>query len=143
MGIIVNDEFKKQMDSNLTWLSATNTTSVRHYSTKDVTISRCAPKSSTSKNKSIRYNFTMRNKTSLVLGEWVDIAIYKNRIFFKPSTQQAGGLKMYSHNGKSKTNPFLQVTEKDNTKILSEFIGDYDMRYDDFYELYYIERPTT
>jgi len=142
--VMINDDFKRQIDSKFDWFSVTNQKKYgnRHHSNQDVTINRCSPRTPDAKNQQIRYNFTMRNKTSLVLGEWIDIAIYKNRVFFRPSTQKDGGYKMYCHNNsKSKTNPFLQIPETETTKGLIDFVGDYDMHYDDFYELYYIEKP--
>lgn len=127
------------------WLSTANNSSNRHYTNKDITITECKPKSD-SKNRVVRYNITLRNKVPMVLGEYVDLAVYKNRIFLKASTQKDGGYKVYGHFNtdkdgiKKRTNPFLQVSQNDTTKILSEFVGDYDLQWDEFLELYYIER---
>ena len=142
MTVQINDDFKKKIETKFDWFSASNDKRYgnRHLSYQDITINRCTPKTPEAKNKGIRYNLTCRNKVPEILGEWVDIAIYKNRVFFRPSTQQDGGYKMYSHNSTTKTNPFLQILETENTKGLMEFVGDYDLKYDELYELYYIEK---
>lgn len=142
---INRDLDSKMVTEKFVWLSTTNNSSNRHYTSKDITITECKPKSD-SKNRVVRYNITLRNKVPMVLGEYIDIAVYKNRIFLKPSTQKDGGYKVYAHfssdkdGNKRRANPFLQLSQNDATKILSEFVGDYDLQWDEFLELYYIER---
>lgn len=115
--------------SELQWLSHVDGSSKR-YSTKDVSISllkageRC----------SARFNITLRNGSSEKLGQRIDIAVVKNRMFFRGGEL---GYKLYVG---QRTNPMLQITLNDNTKILEQFVGDYDLQYDEFYELYYIEK---
>ena len=136
MEVIKNEKFN--------WLSAQNTPTGRARSQSDITISEVGPCSKGGRN---RYNITLRNEVPDKLGTYVDLALFKNRIFFRPSSAEANGYKMYNRNhtngsGKEvKGNPFIQVCKTESTKALSDFVGHYELKYDEFYELYYIEKP--
>lgn len=143
MTVAINNNFRNQMVSEkFEWMSVNNARSKEvSRSTSDVSIRECEPNKAHTKT---RYNITFRNHSAEVLGNYVDLAIYKNRIFFRPSSAEDRGYKIYKHDpntSKSKPyNPFTQVNKTEYTEGLSEFIGNYEMKFDEFYELYYVER---
>ena len=108
----------------------------KSVSTQDVTIRECKAQKT---HPTGRFNITLRNGVDEKFGVCVDIAPYKNRIFFRASTEGQGGYKIYAH-GNERKNPFIQVNVTEKSKILKEFEGNYDLQYDEFYELYYIEK---
>lgn len=68
------------------------------------------------------------------------IAVYKNRIFFK---EDECGMKVsFTHGKRPKEENATGHIAFLERKIgnIDAFIGDYDLHYDEFYELYYIER---
>lgn len=87
--------------------------------------------------------FTFRNKSRHVVSEtdYVMIAVVKNRVFFKGSTANEGFL--IGHQANTQDNGYLRISQADFVSRLSPFIGDYELKYDKFYELYYIEKGET
>ena len=78
-----------------------------------------------------------RNGTRDHFGQRVQLAVMKNRIYFRGNED---GFKLFNLNQK-KPNGYLKLFEKtDICKKVSEFLGDYALRFDEFYELYYIEK---
>lgn len=91
--------------------------------------------------------FTFRNGTAQILSNtnYVQICAHKNRIFFRESSMKEGYKLTFnvknserSNTEASQLNRYLKVSI--NTDTYKAFEGDYDLKYDDFLELYYIEK---
>lgn len=91
------------------------------------------------------YCFTFRNDVGLKLNEeYVEIAIYENRMYFRPTKDKHLGYKIRSYSCKdpSKCNGNTKIKKnEENKELLDKFIGDYKLEYDKVYKLYYIEIP--
>lgn len=83
-------------------------------------------------------SFTFRNDVWQFFGERVEIAIYKNRILFRTATNSTG-MQLCSGSAKTPNKYFKMKVDKTTQVIKDKFIGDYELKYDSFYELYYIE----
>lgn len=82
-------------------------------------------------------SFTLRNGTYKYLGEYVELAICKNRVYFKSVDHEA----LHFMNNKASDNYYARITvESKTTKILEQFVGDYDLEYDKYLEFYYVEK---
>lgn len=77
-----------------------------------------------------------RNKIEERVGTNLELAVYKNRVFFRqtdvPAMNMLSNRETPNRYGKIGTGAIVQT--------LKNFIGDYDLKYDTFYELFYIER---
>ena len=81
---------------------------------------------------------TFRNNIYELFGEYIQFAVYKNRLLFRTSNP-GEGLKLYSGSSKC-NNRYIKFKLDDDTLVIKDkFIGDYELQYDNFYELYYIE----
>ena len=70
--------------------------------------------------------------------EFITFAILKNRIYFKGVDKHDGYKVSLNH-----VNGYVQATlQPKEVKAYSKFIGDYSLKYDEIYELYYIEKIT-
>ena len=87
--------------------------------------------------------FTFRNKSRYAVSKTnhVMIAVVKNRVFFKTSDENNGFLIGSQSN--TKEHGYLRISHTDYVSRLLPFIGDYELKYDKFYELYYIEKGET
>ena len=96
---------------------------------KDVYISLCkrGPQNGDKRNIS----FTFRNNIDEIFEEHVMIAPHKNRIYFK---NDANGYKI----SKATKSPTLKIGI--HIDLLKDFIGEYDLLFDEYWELYYIEK---
>jgi|GEM_PF-1248196 len=78
-----------------------------------------------------------RNGTREYFKERAQLAVMKNRIYFRGNDD---GYKLYCV-GQKKPNGYLKLSEPtDICKKVTEFLGDYALKYDEFYNLYYIEK---
>ena len=83
-------------------------------------------------------SFTFRNDVWQFFGENIEFAVFKNRVMFR-TAKKGEGLQLYK-GADNCPNRYIRIRLDDNTNILKEkFIGDYELKYDSFYELYYIE----
>jgi len=93
-------------------------------------------------SKNYRYGFTIRNDAVKVLGDYADVAVYKNRVLFKPCAESEG----YKLSASSKStgtkcpNKYFSIAKTEYSQELEDFIGDYELQYDKFYEVYYVEK---
>ena len=125
-------DVKKAQDEKFNWLSRTG--KAYHRAKSDVSINciKCGGK---------QYgglSFTFRNDVWQFFGERVEFAIYKNRILFRTAAP-GEGLSLFNGNTTCSNKYFKVRLDKDTQVIKDKFIGDYDLKYDSFYELYYIE----
>lgn len=92
-------------------------------------------------------NIYLRNGVKEFFGEYVKMGIYKNRIIFEPAVGKNEGFKItrptkgtinkdtadaYGH--------FMAYLSKDKYEIFKEWVGDYELRNDDFYDYHYIQQ---
>lgn len=82
-------------------------------------------------------NITFRNGLGeLFRTHYISVAIWKNRLFFR-ATDKEEGIKLVQRN--SEKNHYARIGTEAFVKKLLVFEGDYELKYDDFYEMYYIE----
>lgn len=86
----------------------------------------------------MRMSFTFRNGVYEKLSTTgrLRFALYKNRIIFQDSEK---GLKFYKGTKSDTNTRYVQLAPND-LEAWKTFIGDYDLKFDEFYEYYYIER---
>lgn len=63
----------------------------------------------------------------------------KNRIYFKQGTQM-NGLLLGKNNGTKLDNRYSRFYSDEDVKFFLDFVGEYELKHDDFNELYYIEK---
>lgn len=84
-----------------------------------------------------RLNFSFKNDIDQLFGgDYVVFALMKNRIYFKASNS-IEGYKLSKAKNRAYVAATLNGSQVDEYK---KFIGDFDLKFDVFYELYYIER---
>lgn len=89
--------------------------------------------------------FAFRNKIEKVFGKgdvYLQFGSVKNRIYFKVADPKIG----YKLNNKNSANAaYVQATCTKEMKAIYEWFcpGEYHLKYDDFQELYYIEKEKT
>lgn len=100
-----------------------------HKSPSDITIS--------ASKKQNQINIYFRNETPDKFQKGVKFGIYKNRIIFEPDER---GYKVTAYNPKQKRNQgHILATVKEVDKY-REWIGDYKLLWDDFYEFWFISK---
>lgn len=67
------------------------------------------------------------------------VARFKNRIFFKTGDKSDGILLSKNKNTTAETR-YARVQRANVNEQFAIYDGDYELKYDEFYELYYIER---
>lgn len=121
-----------ELANKLNWIGCS-----KHYSKRgnDVTIT-------IAKNKDKNaISITMRNDIFKLLGDEVDyieVAVYKNRVFFRQSDDK-NGILLKSNKNATQTTRYAKINIDRDVAYLVPFAGDYEMKHDDFYDLYYIE----
>ena len=122
----------KVKNERLNWMGKNHKT--KRKSVSDVSISE----GNVTARGYVRYTVTFRNSIHELFGNYVDFAAYKDRLFIAPPLETGCGYKL--HTGDKNKNPFCQITKSEDTCALSEFIGDFEVEYDDFLDLYYITK---
>jgi len=84
-------------------------------------------------------NFTFRNGIEGMLGdgERLMFARFKNRIIFKLDDN---GVKFT--NGGGENSRYAKFCVNPNNEYITGFVGDYELKYDELYEYYYVEKET-
>lgn len=93
------------------------------------------------KNGYYTLTFAFRNNISNVFGKenvYLQFGIVKNRLYFKVADPKIG----YKLTSKSSLTHYMQATcSKEMRAAFEEFCpGEYHLKYDDFQELYYVEK---
>ena len=132
--MITKEELFEMQNKKFNWLGKGKERAA--LSDADLSISKCK---GGPKDKSMRFSFVIRNKYRTEFGTHIDVCIYKNRVFFRDATGNHSGYKISDKN--NKVNRYFSIAEKDDTYALNDFIGNWKLEYDKFYELYYIENP--
>lgn len=78
---------------------------------------------------------TFRNGCGEKFGSTIQVAVYKNRVMFRTAED---GICMQRNKAVQSNNIYARFSDVNGE--LKNFIGDYELKYDDFYELYYIEK---
>lgn len=138
-------ELVPDINKKLKWLSNPNKDRKSRGLNYDVSI-RNAIKSRDKKTgtvKSYTYSFTFRNDVGAKFKEkYLDVAILDDRLYFRPSKNGQFSIHSYKlTSDKSKVNANIGIQKNDKTECIEKFIGDYDLKYDKVYELFYIEIP--
>lgn len=115
-------------------------TSKQDYKDVGITLSH-HNKNAARKNDYYSITFAFRNNIFKAFGKgniYLQFGVVKNRIYFKVADPKIG----YKLSTKSGLTSYMQVTCTKETKaIYEEFCpGEYHLKYDDFQELYYIEK---
>mgnify|MGYP003297646411 CR=1 FL=1 len=84
-------------------------------------------------------NVTFRNSVNELVTQtdYMVVAPFKNRLFFKSATDVNGLLLCKNANS---PNRYIRINRESDVESLTKFAGNYDLKYDEFYELYYIEK---
>lgn len=128
---------KQMQDEKFNWVGRQSAT--KRFSANDVSLNLIKVGGGKDGKSYYGYSLTFRNDTWINFGNSIEIAAYKNRILFRKSSD---GLKLASKKGSKTNNHYCKINTCDDEtmKALKEFIGDYELKYDQFYELYYIEK---
>lgn len=70
---------------------------------------------------------------------YIQVAIFKNRVFFKGADEKTG-IKCSIATGSTSKTRYAKLNDPDTCAALIAFEGCYELKYDSFYELYYIEK---
>lgn len=89
------------------------------------------------KNGNPRVNIYFRNNTKIHFPDGVMFGVYKNRIVFEKSSTQ--GYKITTGTTNRTDYGCISATVSDAEKY-KDWIGDYKLQWDEFYEFWYIER---
>lgn len=140
-GVITPAECREDFLRQMNWTVSRGTTS---RSDADVSVNLNAKgKNTVGQNLGI----TLRHGVSEMISgtEYAQICIHKNRIYFRESDSRQGYKMTKNHQNEdrsatpaSRENRYMKVTNLSETS--KAFIGDYELKYDDFLELYYIEK---
>lgn len=116
-------------------------------SDKDVTINTVyKTRADKLENKNPYISMSFRNGVRHLFAdnEYALVAVVKNRIFFKESDAEHGLLvrqqKTQAKNAKSYDNGYLRIGDSNAVESIIPFVGSYDLKWDKFYELYYVEK---
>lgn len=83
-------------------------------------------------------NIYFRNGMHELFPEGVIFGIYKNRIVFEPDKDKGYTVNM---SATKKGDLGVVTATVGDIERYREWVGDYEMKYDDFYEFWYIEKP--
>lgn len=95
-----------------------------------------------SNNKKDAIALTFRNGIHKLITETDYILVSmpkKNRIYFKQGTQM-NGLLLGKNKGTLVDNRYSRFYAEEDVKFFLDFHGEYELKHDDFNELYYIEK---
>lgn len=86
-------------------------------------------------------NFIFRNGVSKLFSDtdYVLFAKFKNRIFFKAGDSN-NGITLSKNKNASEDTRYARIQRANINEQFAVYAGDYELKYDEFYELYYIER---
>lgn len=125
-------DVKRAQDEKFNWISKSGKS--YHRAKSDISIN-CI---TYDKKPYAGISFTFRNDVWQFFGERIEFAIYKNRIMFRKANS-GEGMAMFSGSDKS-PNKYMKIRITEDTQVIKDkFIGDYELKYDNFYELYYVE----
>ena len=130
-----NKEYRDEFLSNMKWSVKLRGASKNAGTDISINLSK---KSTT--GEFTHLNFTFRNGIEKIIlsdveNESLQFCVHKNRIYFRGADASVG-YKLYKATAQC-SNRYTKIPIFDNAKY---FVGDYELKYDDFLELYYIEK---
>lgn len=128
----LNETREKLLNEKFNWIGSSKYT----RSNLDVSINKVFWDT---KQKIKAYSLIFRNTAPQQIGNNFQIAIYKNRVMIRP-VEEGQGVKLQMKSNSKTPNGYAKLRCDEDTKELDKFIGDYELKYDTFYELYYIEK---
>lgn len=133
------DKTVKQMqDEKFVWLG--NNTLSKNFSQKDISINLIKTGSLKSGKQTYGFSIIFRNEVWKNFGNRIEFAVYKSRIMIRSADNERGILlTKKSDNATQNHYAKLSNLDKETMETFKQFIGDYELKYDSFYELYYIE----
>lgn len=128
-----NEQYKEEFLAKMDWVEKTRR---RHITNADVTVSVQVKKAGATKDSHKVICFTFRNEVieKLTTTNYIQVCVHKNRLFIREA-DKVSGYKI--------TQPATSINKYCKMPVLdvfSEFAGDFELKYDDFLELYYIEK---
>ena len=123
------DEFLKQMN----WMEKERQ---RNCSARDISVTIQTKQRGYKQDNGQCICFAFRNGTDTKITStgYVQICVHKNRCFFREADSSVGYKISRPANSNSRYCKMAHVSQ------LKDFAGDFDLKYDEFLELYYIER---
>ena len=88
-------------------------------------------------------SFTFKNDIWKLFADdtcYFEVSLFKNRMFFRKSTAERGITLSTNKNCTLPTTRYAKVQNSTQPKLFAGWGGDYELKHDDFYDLYYIER---
>lgn len=139
MNEILNNAINNAKE-NIVWLPNQKNLSKRAYSDKDISIVKTKK---TEKSKSV-YSFTFRNDCAKKFGKFVLAGTLANRLYI--TTVENGGYTITikenaknSQNNKKPMNGYMKVPAVKETEWLDNFVGNYDLKFDEILGMHYVE----
>lgn len=136
--VLRGSDYKNEVISGMNWRTKSRSgCGVSNGSKSDVSISLGKK---TKEAEPSLLCVTFRNEVEKLIFdescEYIQFGIHKNRMFFRQSDPSTG-YKMYARlkNCKNRYTKFPIEEESDKN-----FVGNYELKYDEFLELYYIEK---
>lgn len=132
--VLSGNQYKEDIMSKMNWMKKEKG---RYLCDKDITISLQLKARGKTEDKGKVICFAFRNDCwELVTeNEYIQVGTYKNRLFIRQADKDTG--YKISKNNNTCNNRYCKMP---NVESLKDFIGDYDLKYDDFLEMYYVEK---
>lgn len=128
---------KRAQDEQFSWIGGEQ---LRYrLSDRDVVINKVK---ANRKGDPFRYSVTFKNRAYDWLKdiERVQFAIFKNRIMWRESDEGFTLSCKKKESSRGTKSYYASIPYSEASMELDKFIGDYELKYDDFYDLYYIEK---
>lgn len=133
MSNVIFENLKQMQDEKFEWVNPRVRKGVSRGVVSDLSISLI---SVGGKNKHDGISFVVRNEKEKEIGTNFEIAIFKNRVFFRPTDVPA--ISLYKN--KNTNYVYGRIGVGAIVQTLKKFVGDYEIKHDEIYELYYIEK---
>lgn len=129
-------DVKKRQDELFDWHG--NTQLYRNVSNADISINFVCL-SSKNNVRNMGFSLTFRNESYNHFPNGFQYAFKDNKIFFRPSEE---GLGLRAKKNSSTPNHYarFKAFNEEEEKKFKEFIGDYTLKYNEYIDLYYIEK---
>lgn len=131
-----NEQYKEEFLAKMDWVEKTKT---RHVAHTDITVSIQVKKRGATKDSHKVACFTFRNGVAelLTTTNYIQVCVHKNRLFIREADNVSG------YKITSPTTSVSKYCKMPALDVFDEFVGDFELKYDDFLELYYIEKEAS
>lgn len=139
--VLPGKAYKNEILGKLEWITKERSTG-KKVSSCDISVALVRKTGGKGANYT-HVNFTFRNGIENIIcsdkdNEYIQFCVHKNRIFFRQA-ESTVGYKLYYASAACAKNKYTKIPIFEGA---DGFIGDYDLKYDDFLELYYIDKET-